>query len=155
MAGLLGIFRAEKEPRWTVGKVIGRLLDLILNVFFVLALVGFLSMAVTWAFHGFDLTQANVFGYTINPVLSGSMEPTIMTGDIVIAKRVAFEDVEVGDIVIYKHTFTNGKTVSIMHRVVEKYDDHLIMKGDNNETNDPWEVRAEDVRCQVILYRNK
>ena len=104
----------------------------------------------TWVLNDFDKTQMNFLGYSVNLVMSESMEPTIMTGDVVITKQIKFEDVEVGDIVVYKHTYENGNYKAIIHRVIGKTDDYLIFKGDNNQEQDPWKVYPEDVRAKVI-----
>ncbi len=44
----------------------------------------------------------DLFGYTFNVVVTDSMEPEIMVGDLVICKRTKIENVEVGDYVIFK-----------------------------------------------------
>ena len=60
-----------------------------------------------------------------------SMEPLLHTGDLVILKKAGPDDIEVGDIVVYK---SNGKY--IIHRVVGVYESRgvkcFIVKGDNN-----------------------
>jgi signal peptidase I len=69
-------------------------------------------------------------------VLSGSMEPTVMTGS------VAFVDshdknVEVGDIIQYRLSDGQGDEVKVLHRVVDvNPDGTLVTKGDNNEAAD-------------------
>ena len=83
-------------------------------------------------------------------VMSGSMEPAIPVGSIVIVKRVDAEDVKVGDVI----AFQRGESKTI-HRVVEKaFEDdsfHFKTKGDANEDPDPWIVRPEQVRGGLLL----
>lgn len=90
-------------------------------------------------------------GYKPFIVLSGSMEPTIMTGDIAIIKECKKEDLKNGDII----AFRNGKSV-ITHRIVEIKDDEkdtvLITKGDNNNTEDQYPIRLESVEG-VFKYK--
>ena len=69
------------------------------------------------------------FGRGAAVVLSGSMEPTIMTNDLIFVK--AQESYEVGDIVVYQ----SGKML-IVHRIVALEGDSVITKGDANNTAD-------------------
>lgn len=128
------------------------MLKKLVNLIFWPVLIVFICMCYTWAINGFDRTKMNFFGYAPNLVMSASMEPTIMTGEIILTKQIDFEDVEVGDIIVYKHTYDNGKFKAIVHRVIEKTDEYLVLKGDNNTVRDPWNVYPEDVRAEVIYY---
>lgn len=77
-------------------------------------------------------------------VLSGSMEPTIHVGSVVVVKRINPEDVKVGDIIAFKTA--ESKTI---HRVIEKIVEgnsfYFRTKGDANEDPDPWIVKPEDI----------
>ena len=70
-------------------------------------------------------------------VISGSMEPGIDTGDLLIARNIATADLEVGDVVSL-HSEMTGKLVT--HRVVDvtPADDswEITMKGDANDNVD-------------------
>jgi len=71
-------------------------------------------------------------------VISGSMEPGIMTGDLVVDRPHATADAEVGQVASIRST-TTGKVVS--HRIVEiEQADagtwHVRMKGDANDSED-------------------
>jgi signal peptidase I len=73
-------------------------------------------------------------------VRSGSMEPTIATGSMILAKRVDGRDVEVGDIVAVErpdHTRVTHRVIGLVPRgeVVD-----LTLKGDANEDPDPVPV---------------
>lgn len=125
------------------------------NIVFIIVLIVFLYSMITYAIGGFDKTKMNFLGYSWNYVVSASMEPTIMTGELVIAKQCDFEDIEVGDIIIYKHTYQNGYTIPIVHRVIEKNNEYLNTMGDNNPEPDGWNVYPEDVRSIVVWYKNK
>ena len=71
----------------------------------------------------------NLFGYTGGAIVSGSMEPNIHIGDYVIVDVNG--KYNVGDVVMFKRG-----NVYIAHRVMNAYDDYIITKGDNNETED-------------------
>ena len=61
-----------------------------------------------------------------------SMSPAYGDGCTFIIKQdVTIKDIEVGDVVAYQSDKGN-----ILHRVVSKYDTHLITKGDNNNFDD-------------------
>ena len=123
-----------------------------INIVFWVVLIVFLWMMATFAISGFDRTQMNFMGFAPNLTMSNSMEPTIMTGDVILTKRISFEDVEVGDIIVYKHVYEDGNYKAIVHRVIEKTDEYLICKGDNNDAPDPWCIYPDEVRAKVIWY---
>lgn len=62
-------------------------------------------------------------------VTSGSMEPTLQRGDLIVVKGQEFQDIEVGNIIIYQTDYTG---VPIIHRVIAKDQNTLETKGDNN-----------------------
>ncbi|MBR3696831.1 MAG: signal peptidase I [Clostridia bacterium] len=86
----------------------------------------------------------NVFGFKPFIVLSGSMEPTIKTGDIVIIKNCDKDKLKTGDIIAYK----SGKSI-ITHRIdsviEEDGEKKFITKGDNNNAEDKNPVSISSV----------
>ena len=82
------------------------------------------------------------FGYGASVVLSGSMEPTLSVGDLLIVQ--AQENYEVGDIVVYQ----SGK-MPVVHRIMELDEEMVTTRGDANNTNDePFPVGA--IKGEVI-----
>ena len=79
-----------------------------------------------WAVAGFAITLAvtlvvaNASGRQSLTVMSGSMEPTIDTGDVVVAKPIAPMDARVGDVVTYKEPHGEGRLIT--HRVKMRKD---------------------------------
>ena len=90
----------------------------------------------------------NAFGYSYSIVASPSMEPAIKTGAIIISKHSAFEDVEIGDIIIYWSAKYNRY---IVHRVVNQIDGKLEMKGDNNTAIDEEYVTENNYYGTVVF----
>ena len=90
-------------------------------------------------------------GYKPFIVLSGSMEPIIKIGDLVIIKDCPIEQLKEGDII----AFRNGTSV-ITHRIVEiteeKNEKVIITKGDNNSSEDRYPVVYSDVEG-LYIYR--
>ena len=109
-----------------------------------------LSMCVTKGITG----KATVFGYRPFFIMSESMEPTIMTHQVVVAVPVEPEDVEVGDIVTYDlySNVTDKIKQTIIHRVVAINEDGtFIFKGDNNQSEDK-PVSASRIGYKIIWY---
>lgn len=79
------------------------------------------------------LTVPKIFGYEIYNVVSGSMEPEIPVGSLILVAPVQPESVVEGDII----AFESADSV-VTHRVVEnkKLEGELITKGDANEKED-------------------
>lgn len=72
-----------------------------------------------------------VFGYSILEVVSGSMEPTIMVGDLIVIDTNCTE-YKKGDIITFRDV--NGSFVT--HRIIEIGVDEMVTKGDNNDSLD-------------------
>ena len=89
----------------------------------------------------------SVFGYKYFTVLTGSMEPTINVGDLVIVKESSYA---INDIISYK----DGNSV-VTHRIIDysTQDNGEIFyttKGDNNNAEDEFPVSKENVDGKVI-----
>lgn len=76
-------------------------------------------------------------------VVSGSMEPNLHVGDLMIVSKA---DYKVGDIAIYMR---DGMT--IIHRIIEIRSEGFVFKGDNNPRPDPEVVPRERVLGKVRL----
>jgi signal peptidase len=90
-------------------------------------------------------------------VLSGSMEPTISPGDVVVVEEVPPGEIERGDVI----TYAEGRagTPPTTHRVVEirrtEAGPRFVTQGDANEEPDPSAIEADRVigaRSLVIPY---
>jgi signal peptidase len=78
-------------------------------------------------------------------ILSGSMEPRLSPGDVVIVDASA--DVSEGDII----TFDDGNAVPTTHRVIDVVDGAYITQGDANENPDAGAVPPDAVLGRVTL----
>lgn len=72
---------------------------------------------------------ANIFGYSLFTIKSGSMMPTINVNDDIIVKIGS--EYQEGDIIVFED---DGMLVS--HRVINIEGDSITTKGDNNNTED-------------------
>lgn len=104
-------------------------------------------------------------GWLFQSVATGSMEPTIPTGSVILSRPVDAEDIRVGDIIVFASptgaTVTGGDDgvfasegeMLVTHRVVSiERGDGLAFrtKGDGNEAEDPWLVTPEMVRAKSL-----
>ncbi|WP_067052415.1 signal peptidase I [Methanofollis ethanolicus] len=95
------------------------------------------------------VVAAVLAGWQVEVVLSGSMEPAIPVGGVVVTAPVSPEDVRAGDII----TFSSGGH-HVTHRVtavVEGPTAGFITRGDANEDADPVPVAAGDVVGRALF----
>ncbi len=97
-----------------------------------------------------------VFGYSLHRIVSGSMEPTLQIGDVIINKQVTdTSDIAVGDIITFQGDSRFDKQ-KVTHRVlVTPYNDGeggmlLVTKGDANNTDD-GEIRFSSVESKYLI----
>jgi signal peptidase len=105
-----------------------------------------LSILIVWFTVG-------VFPIFPSVILTGSMEPGIMPGDIVLVEKTGTRKVEVGDIVMF-HSGEEGEGIYITHRVIEKTSETgetlYKTKGDNNSVADHGTVNTGQIKGKVI-----
>ena len=82
------------------------------------------------------------FGFGVTVVLSGSMEPEISVGDILIV--LPSEQYEVGDVVVYQ---TQG--MSVVHRIISMEGDEVVTRGDAN-TGDDAPIHTKSIKGEVV-----
>lgn len=76
-------------------------------------------------------SMATINGYATLEVVSGSMEPTLKIGDIIVINTKE-KKYKKGDIVTFKDT--DGTFVT--HRILSIHKKEMVTKGDNNNTQD-------------------
>lgn len=89
-------------------------------------------------------------GYKPFIVLSGSMEPAIMPGDLIITRNTEPEDIKVGDVI----TFRIDKAAAVSHRVTEidtSKELSFRTKGDANVGADNEAVLPGDLEGKYIM----
>lgn len=74
---------------------------------------------------------ATVNGYAVLEVVSGSMEPEIYIGDIVVIDTKV-KEYKIGDIV----TFYDTEGSFVTHRIISIEGDQMVTRGDNNNVDD-------------------
>ena len=81
--------------------------------------------------------------YPLLVVKSGSMEPVINVGDIIIVLPVNYEDIYAsptdGDVIVFYRPGEKGNpNAIIVHRAIKKLENGIITKGDANTAPDYW-----------------
>lgn len=126
-------------------------------------IVSLFLMLVIGVIAGFSLYCAvigqpiQLFGYGLTHVVSGSMEPAIMTGAYVVYEQVEPGDaLSEGNIILFHNAdFGNGENVLYCHRIVSISEDGMIAtKGDHNEHADPYRTSPNDVVGRTVYVFN-
>lgn len=101
----------------------------------------------------FSWFVVGVFPIYPSVILTGSMEPVIYPGDVILIKKLTKEEevykLKEGDIITFKI-----EDITITHRIKEIKSDEagnlsFVTKGDNNDTEDSWIVLPNDLRGTV------
>ncbi|MEG2200439.1 MAG: signal peptidase I [Anaerovorax sp.] len=117
--------------------------------------IGFAMMALVTVFHTEKGQAPNLFGVSMMRVVSGSMEPTIADGAVILVKKINPDDLKVGDAISF-YAIDPGIAGEInTHRIVEITQDQgrrcFITKGDANGIQDPYGVYDEKIIGKVIF----
>ena len=114
--------------------------------------VKFLGYALSGILISFSVLSASGF-VKARIVLTGSMEPVINPGDIVLLAPTPRTQPELGDIAAYTARRFSGESVGIFtHRIIGGDPvNGWLMKGDNNPTPDVQKPKAEDISGVVFF----
>jgi len=105
--------------------------------------VGYLALASCLALLASLLTVAatNLLGYQSFVIYSGSMEPAVKVGSLLLTRPADVEDLRVGDVITYR---SPGNHTTLTHRIVsirqEDGERAFTTKGDASLDPDPREV---------------
>lgn len=112
------------------------------------ALAGF-ALAVAAA-----ATVPSLFGFQSFAVLSGSMEPAIGTGDVVVVRKITPLDAKIGDVVTFRSPESPGKLVTHRATSIQVTGETVtfVTKGDANTGVERWSIAASGTIGKVA-YR--
>ena len=133
------------------GKIFSRIMAVISVVIFILGLTIFVSVLRASAGKA-----PSVFGFSVLQVTSGSMEPEIPAGGIVVVRKAKPESLKVGDVISF---YSNDVDISgkvNTHRIFEIKQSEsgekiFRTKGDANEYADTAAVFEIDLVGKMIL----
>jgi len=90
-------------------------------------------------------------GWNVNVVLSGSMEPAVHTGSVIITRPVAPDQVSVGDVIIFRSVAGERYTAHRVIAITPGPDPQFITKGDANRDRDPNPVSSGQLAGLLFL----
>lgn len=113
------------------------------NAIFAVAMIILVSMIVVTMIARINGGTPSVFGFAIYRVSSGSMDPFLQVGDIILSQECNPMELKQGDVITYNGTSGQFAGLRVTHRVVtEPYknpDDgryYIVTKGDDNPVED-------------------
>ena len=87
----------------------------------------------------------NLLGFSFLIVTTGSMEPEINAGELIMIKKS--NEYKIGDII----TFIDQDNFLITHRIIESNENLIITKGDNNDLEDE-PILFNNIKGKVIFH---
>lgn len=131
--------KKNKKPESKAKKTI-RIIKNVIFVIVITVLVGLMIFSLTARING---STPTVFGRALYRVSSGSMEPFLQVGDVILTRECDPMELKKGDIITYNGTSGQFAGKRVTHRVVkEPYLDetkggyYLVTMGDNNPVED-------------------
>ena len=131
-------------------------IEIVLSVILAGSVILCLTIACQVIMRGY----ATLGGYSLFRVVTGSMEPTIPTGALLICDNVDIESIKKGDIICFtsKDRYMNDSVIT--HRVHEVRKDskgkiNLYTKGDANVSLDGYTSDEENFIGKVTWYTKK
>ena len=84
-----------------------------------------------------------------------SMHPTLENGDLIAIDRAPFDNLKIGDIIIYNKSEIYPEPV--VHRIIKitliDQEEFLFTKGDNNQFQDPLPISRNEYKAKYIGIR--
>ncbi|WP_050639196.1 MULTISPECIES: signal peptidase I [Clostridia] len=135
----------QKKKRGLVGTIIGIILCIILIPIIIINII----LIVNTYIHPENIP--GVFGMRPVIVLSGSMEPEFMSGDLIFIQNADKDQLKEGDVICY----LEGGT-AVTHRIADVTEDNgnirYTTRGDANNTDDQKQVEQSQVQG---IYKGK
>jgi signal peptidase len=100
------------------------------------------------------VTLPYVFGYRSLTVLSGSMEPTLHVGDVVVVSEISPLDARIGDVVSFRDPADSTRLITHRVRSIQRSGTYVefVTKGDANTSVEHWKV-TQDATIGLVHYR--
>ena len=123
-----------------VKKVLSIIAWVLIGIIIIYNIYNFVSIRV------FKNELPTVGGYAQLKVISGSMEPTIDIGDMIVI-NTKYSDYKEKDII----TFKDAKGSYVTHRIIEITKDGYATKGDNNNSIDQGYITNDDIVGKFVF----
>ena len=81
----------------------------------------------------------SIGGFRVFTIITGSMEPELKVGDVILVKEATFEELKLKDVITYESDDKGTEGMIITHRIIDidKESKKIITKGDANDVEDP------------------
>ncbi len=123
--------------------------NIIWNVLCILSITLLISFASSKLITGWS----SFCGYRVFYIMSESMEPEIMTGQLAVGKYVPDDETpEIGEIYVYRSDSILGRELIIHRLIAVTKDGRYQFKGDNNRFPDAELVDREEIGYKVVVY---
>jgi len=123
------------------------------------ALVLAVALCLICSIQALTKGYVEIFGFSLFRVVTGSMEPTIPTGSILLSREADISEIQVDDIVCFRTNASEIKGAVVTHRVVEIVEEagqiKLITRGDANIASDAYYVTTDNLLGRVTWYLGK
>lgn len=134
-----------------------KILNIILATVRTLVIIAFVAFIVVVCLQRFSGNKISFFNYRMFTVISGSMEPKYVIGDVLIAKKVNASKIKIGDAITYEGTKGGFRGKVITHEVIEVEKDEngkylFRAKGLANLVEDP--VVSESQLYGKVIYKS-
>lgn len=150
----------EKSAKTKKKKTVFDVIRKIFNVLGVLLILFLTALCIFLIYQRVSGQEPKLFGYRLFEVQTGSMEPTIMTGDTILTKEYKdISDIQIGDIVVFKNDqiwINVGKPELkgnyIVHRVIyiDRAEGYIITLGDNNHGMSDPQTNLSSVEAKYV-----
>lgn len=128
-----------------MGKHIKRVISIMLDCLFWCLLTALICLVLHGGYQIYTGEAIPTFwGWGYSTIISGSMEPTIPTGSLIVFHEQ--DNYEVGDIVIYEKD-----QITVMHRLTFIEGETAITQGDANNVADP-PIRVSSILGKVTTH---
>ncbi|MBQ7104428.1 MAG: signal peptidase I [Bacilli bacterium] len=83
--------------------------------------------------------SGTIMGYRLYTIATGSMEPELTVGDVILVEETKFEDLKVKDVITYESKVAGMEGMIVTHRIIDMNTEtkELITRGDANDADDP------------------
>lgn len=84
-------------------------------------------------------SNGSIMGYRIYTIATGSMEPTLEVGDVILVTETPYEELKIQDIITYESKAIGTEGMIITHRIIDINSEtkEIQTKGDANDASDP------------------
>ena len=154
----LGRFFSDSFKRWrsdseatdtdikSFFKKLLRAIDRLIVTAAILLLAALIFFTVYVFAHNSKGEQADVFGYSVMKVVTGSMEPTIHENDFILVKETDVSELGVGDIICFKSSDPEIYGKLNTHRICGINEDgSFVTRGDANPIADRYPVSPDKI----------